>query len=165
MLKPKTINIVCAHPIMVCWVIGAMVLNVGGLVLLALELSTFSLLFRPTVAIWLLLGLVPLTILGLFVGVIISAPAVSCICRRINGAPFAVGDEALVLVGSHKGKETTGYEITIGQGGQPVLRLDLSPEMKAGYGDLFDECSVLKIRKVDQSFAQFRTYPKKKRQD
>lgn len=101
-LKPKTINIVCAHPNMVCWAIGAMLLDV-----------------------------------------------------------ITVGDGVLVLVGPHKGEEATVWRITIGQGGQPVLKLDLSPAMKGSYEDLFDECSVLKIRKVDESFAQFQTHSKR----
>ncbi len=147
MMKPKTLNIVCAHPFLVCWFIGATILDAGAVILVAQDLPSPLLLLRPSIALWLALALVPSTCLGFFLGVFTCAPALVFVCRRINGAPFAVGDRVLILAGPRRKEETIVYNITTGQGGQPLLRLDLGPEMKTIYKDIFEEYSVLKIQK------------------
>ena len=145
MVRPKIINTVCAHPTIVCWVIGAMVLDAGLVLLVAHDSSGFSSLCHTETAIWLLLGLVPSTVLGFWLGVFTCFPVVVSFCLKMNGAPFFVGDQVLILAGPHKGVETTVYAITLGQGGETVLQLDLGPEMKANYKDLFAEYSVLNL--------------------
>ena len=73
-------------------------------------------------------------------------PLVRVICSRYNGAPLKTGDQVMILSGPQKGKIFEVYEITVGQGGWELARLDLGEERKEKFRDIFEEYSLLKIK-------------------
>jgi hypothetical protein len=82
--------------------------------------------------------------LGFFVGVFATYWLVVRVCRRLNGAPFAVEDHVTILVGPHAGTVTRVYALTVGQGGDPLLRLDFGAEAASKWHDLFADYAVLR---------------------
>ena len=67
-------------------------------------------------------------------------------CVRLNGGPYQVNDRVLILTGKHKGTVTCVYEITKSQGNWNLLRLDLGPEVKNKYGDIFEQETVTRVQ-------------------
>ncbi len=136
---------ICAHPTLICWAIGALVLNGivltagsddGRLIDIATDLVGWSLL---------ILALVGSTGLGFFLGIFTCWPWVRAVCRRFNGAPFQTGDRVIILIGPLKGSAAFVEDITKGQGGQDVIWLDLGPERGRRSSNLFEEYSLLKV--------------------
>jgi hypothetical protein len=145
-VTPGTLNKICAHPTIVTWVIGACVLDVGIVVALISPDSSLSTIVSDWQTILLLLWiLIPSTGLGFFLGMFTCWPLVRVICSRYNGAPLKVGDHVLILTGPDKGKISEVWEITIGQGGWKLARLNLGEEPSRKFRDIFEEYSLLKI--------------------
>ena len=145
-MRPRTINHICAHPIAVSWTVGAAVVNAAVIGSIAEVASSPQSLLRWDIILLLAFALVPGTLLGLFLGLFACSPIVIFVCRRLNGAPYVVGDKVLVLTGPHRGAVATVYGITTGQGGEPLLRLDLGPRQEPNHRELFEDVSVLRIR-------------------
>jgi len=80
-------------------------------------------------------------------------PLIRVVCSRFNGAPLKIGDRVLILAGPHKGNTAEVYEITVGQGGWELARLDLGQERKERFRDIFEEYSVLKVKKEEPDSA------------
>ena len=93
--------------------------------------------------LWILIAAIPAGIIGLILGVIViwqillSHPA-----ARIQGWPFKVGDEVVILTGRHKNTTATIYEIWEERG---QVRVDLGEELKKEVKDVF--CAVEVCRK------------------
>ena len=144
-MTPGLSNRICAHPDIICWVIGASVLNA---VVLTVPSNGVRL---PEIAsdwqgtLFLVLAVFATTLLGCLLGAVISWP-VFRICSRFNGAPLKTGDHVLILSGPHRGTATEVYEITTGQGGWDLARLDLGQAHKEKFTDIFEEYAVLKIK-------------------
>jgi hypothetical protein len=145
-VKPSALNKICAHPMIVTWVLGACVLNafiLGSIshgMSLAVMISDWQ-----TMEIF-TLAFIPATGLGFFLGMFTCWPMVRVICSRYNGAPLKVGDQVLILTGPDKGKIVEVWEITVGQGGWELARLNLSEERSQKFRDIFEEYSLLKIK-------------------
>jgi hypothetical protein len=141
-MKPGFTNRICAHPAIICCVIGASALNGSVLTVLShgVRLAEIASGWQGT----LLLGQIVFatTLLGCLLGAVISWP-VFALCRRVNGAPLKSGDRVLILSGPHRGTATEVYEITTGQGGCALVRVDLGPSYK---DDIFEEYAVLKLK-------------------
>ena len=99
---------------------------------------------------------IPATLLGYFVGVFTCWPLIRVVCSKINGAPLEPGDQVLVLSGPHKGLIAEVYEITVGQGGWELARLDLGIEHRERFRDIFEQYSLLRIRRSEQDGARNR---------
>lgn len=86
------------------------------------------------------LAVLPVVGIGYFCGAFIRM-FVGGISARIQGWPFEVGDEVIVLAGKNKGQIARVYEVweTRGQ-----VRLDLGREAKESVEDVF--CAVLVTR-------------------
>jgi hypothetical protein len=138
-MRPSVLNKICACPVVISWIIGACVLN--GLVLSAL----ISIASDLQGLVFLLLAVVAATGLGFFLGMFTCWPWIRRICSKINGAPLKIGDRVLVLSRRHRGTTAQVYEITTGQGGWDLARLDLGPAHRDKFTDIFEEYSVLKI--------------------
>ena len=153
-MKPKVTNVICAYPMLLSWLIGAAVLDT--LVVFAIAgHSSWSVLIAPTLLGSVAFALVPATLLGWFLGMFTCWPFVSRICTRYNGAPFAVGEDVVILGGRCRGTVTKIYETTKGQGGQTLLKLDIGQEMKETHLDLYDEYSITRATKGEQSPAGY----------
>jgi len=144
-MTPSVLNRICACPVVISWVIGACVLN--GLVLTLPEngVRLIDIASDWQGVVFLLLAVVAASGLGFFLGMWTCWPWVRRICSRINGAPLKIGDRVLVLSRRHKGTTAQVYEITTGQGGWDLARLDLGPAHRDKFTDIFEEYSVLKI--------------------
>ena len=97
--------------------------------------------------LFLLGALIPTSLLGLFLGMFTCWPLIRVVCSRLNGAPLRPGDQVVILSGAHKGDIAEVYEITVGQGGWNLARLDLGPERKDQFTDIFEEYSLFKIKR------------------
>lgn len=129
----------------ICWVLGTIVLwsLTTYLLIQSGYFSSDDLHLRDLLSV--LLAYTALIGLGFFAGNIPWLILMAAICRRVNGAPFSVGDRVIVLVGPHTGTATFVDEITRGQGGQPVPRVELGTEAREKYKDHFAEEQLLRV--------------------
>lgn len=139
------IHKVCAYPVAICWIAGTAAIWFPLTVMFANSGSFAFLLDNWDTIPCLFLAYASTAGLGFFAGAFFLSWLVLPLCRKINGAPYQAGAHVLILSGDHAGKETIIYEITTGQGGQPVPRVDLGPEAKESFRDLYDEYSLLRI--------------------
>ena len=144
-MTPSVLHRICARPVVVSWIIGAWALDA-----LVLTLPSNGVRLTNIASDWqgmafLLLAVVAATGLGFFLGMFTCWPWIRPICSRFNGAPLKAGDRVLVLAGSHRGTTAQVYEITTGQGGWDLARLDLGPAHRDKFSDIVEEYSVLKI--------------------
>ena len=138
-MTPSVLNRICAYPVVVSWIIGACVLDTLVLTSLTSIASDWQ------GMVYLILVVVAATGLGFFLGMFTCWPWIRPICSRLNGAPFKRGEHALILSGPHRGTTAQVYEITTGQGGWDLARLDLGSVHSQKFTDIVQEYSVLKI--------------------
>ena len=128
---------------MVTWVLGTLVLWILVMVslhrdgVLPAALTTFS------SALYLLIAYAALSGLGFYAAMFTVGWLVTWMCLRINGAPFAVGDQVILLTGPQAGKVATVYGHTRGQGGDLLPCVDLGPEERERYRDIFQDYTLL----------------------
>jgi len=144
-MKPSLLNKICAYPVVISSVLGACALNATVFAVLFKEVSVFDVATDWRIALWLLAAALPASLLGYFLGMFTCWPLVRVICSRYNSAPLKPGDHVLVLSGPQKGTSAEVYEITVGQGGWNLARLDLGWERRQKFTDLFEEYCLLKL--------------------
>ena len=142
---PSAFNKLCAHPVLICWAIGACVMNVLLLTVALDGVGLLSIASDWKGGLSLAGAIVAATGLGFFLGMFTCWPWIRPACSRINGAPLSVGDRVLVLSGRSKGIRASVYEIRTGQGGWDLARLDLGPAQKESFTDIVEDYSVFKI--------------------
>lgn len=144
-MKPSVFHRICARPVGVCWIIGATVLDTLLLTVPSNGVRLTSIASDWQGVAFLLLAVVAATGFGYYVGIFTCWLWIRRICGRFNGAPLKSGDRVLVLAGRHRGSTAQVYEITTGQGGWNLARLDLGPSHRDKFTDVVEEYSVLKI--------------------
>jgi hypothetical protein len=144
-LRPNALNRICAYPVAISWLIGAGVLNFILLSHSAKGVPFVRLFLDWPGVIYLLLAVVATTGFGYFVAMFTCWPWVRPLCCWINGAPLQAGDTVVMLSGPLRGAQAQVYELTKGQGGWKLARLDLGSELRRKYSDMFDEYAVFKI--------------------
>lgn len=128
----------------ISWVLGTLMLWIAATYALRRE-GVFPAVFTElTSVLCLLVAYACLSGLGFFAGTFTVLSLVIRVCRHINGAPFAVGDHVTILTGPRAGTIARVYELTVGQGGDPLPRLDLGAEVAAKYLDVFADYSLLR---------------------
>lgn len=158
MMRLRPLNVICAHPTLLTWLVGAAVLDTFVLVSIARH-SSWSVLLSPSMFGTTALALTPATLLGWFLGMFTCWPCIRRTCTRYNGAPFAVGERVVVLGGRAIGTVTTIYDTTKGQGGQTLLKLNLGDEMKCNYHDIFEEYSITRAPGGEPDLGQVSSEP------
>ncbi len=135
-----------AYPFYLIWILGALCVWVP-LTLQFREAGVFgsALLAQRSTVPFLILFYAATSGLGFFAALFTVGWLIVAICRRLNGAPFEVGKSVIILSGTHAGQVCNIYEIAKGQGGQPLLRLDLGPVAKGKLQDLYEEYQVLRV--------------------
>jgi hypothetical protein len=129
---------------MISWVLGTLALWTIATYALFRE-GLFPAVFRDvTSVLCFLLAYACLSGLGVFAGAFTVLWPVMRVCRYINGAPFAVGDHAIILTGPQAGTVARVYELTVGQGGDLLPRLDLGADVAAKHRDIFEDYSLLR---------------------
>ena len=135
---------------MLSWVIGASVLET------ALLSARFDGLPLTVIAsdwqgvLLFLLALIAAALLGFVFGMFTCWPLIRVACGKCYGAPLKAGDRVLVLAGPHKGNWTQVREMTVGQGGWNLARLNLGEQDKIRCTDIFEQHSLLKIQTGEQ---------------
>ena len=144
-MRPGALHRICAHPEIISCVLGACALDTAAIYLLTKEapLSAFAADWQAL--LWLVVALIPTSLLGFLLGIFTCWPLVRPICSRINGAPLEIGDQVLILSGPKKGDVAEVYEISLGQGRWSLARLNLGPECKKHFRDIYEQYSLLKI--------------------
>jgi len=145
-MKPGMLNRICAYPVIISWVIGALVLDAIILIPLFKGLSLSAFLTDRHVVLYLLAALIPSSLLGYFLGMFTCWPLIRIFCSRYNGAPLQLNDRVMILSGAQKGTIAEVYEITRGQGGWELARLDLGQERKGQFTDIFEEYALFKMK-------------------
>src|SRR2546421_4504231 len=102
-MKLGALHKVCAHPVVISWVLGACALDAAVVALLSKEGPLRDIISDVQATVWLALGLVPATALGYFLGMFTCWPWIRLICSRYNSAPLKVGDHVMILSGPQKG--------------------------------------------------------------
>ncbi len=87
--------------------------------------------------------MVPALPLGAIVGMMTLGPVIYHVCRFLNGGPYQAGDNVYILVGPHRGRVVTIYEVwnTRGQ-----VRVDLGEQAKREVKDVFDDLQVCRVK-------------------
>lgn len=135
---------ICARPMTISWVLGTLMLWIVATYALRRE-GVLPAAFTDVLSVLCLsLAYACLSGLGFFVGAFTVLWLVLRVCRYINGAPFAVGDYVIVLTGPRTGTVARVYELTVGQGGGLLPRLDLGADVAAKYRDIFDDYTLLR---------------------
>ena len=150
-MKTAVLHQVCARPVVVSWVIGAVALLSFFLTvpMNGVRLTSIASDWQGVAA--LIIGVPAVAGLGYFLGMFTCWPWIRPICGKLNGAPLKTGDSVLVLTGPHQGTTAQVYEITIGQGGWNLARLDLGSAHRERFTDIVEEYSVFKIEEGEQA--------------
>lgn len=134
-----------AHPFHLTWIVG----SIGLWIPLSLEFREAGV-FDSLMADWstILLVLVCYAAtsgLGFYAALFTLAWLILDISHKMSGAPHEIGETVMILTGPFTGRQAIIYEITPGQGGQPVPRVDLGDEARQKYQDVFAEYSLLRM--------------------
>ena len=144
---PNALNKICAHPVAVSWVLGACALNAAVFGSICHGVSLSAVVFDWQTILLLVWIFIPTTLLGYFLALFTCLPMLfMVICRRYNGAPFKAGDQVMILSGPQKGKIARVYEMTVGQAGQKLARVDLGQGYQNNFTDIFEEYALFKIK-------------------
>src|SRR5512137_509582 len=102
-MTASVLNRICARPMLICWAIGACILDAvlltahpsgARLISIASDLQGWSVL---------ILAVIGATGLGFYLGMFTCWPWVRGLCCKHNGAPFKVGDHVVILAGPLRG--------------------------------------------------------------
>src|SRR5437867_4982419 len=138
-MTPSVLNRVCARPVLICWIVGACVLDAVVLTVPSNGVRLSSIASDWQGWAFLILAVVAATGLGYFLGMFTCWPWIRPICSRFNGAPFKSGDHVVILEGPLRGTTAEVEDITKGQGGWDVVWLDLGPERRKTFSNIFEE--------------------------
>jgi hypothetical protein len=142
---------VCAHPACICWFLGTLAIWIPMTIHFNFA-AVFDALFGKWWQIFRLCVFYATTSgLGFFFGGTVFCWTVYPLCRRVNGAPHAVGDRVTVLCGRYTGTIAHVYELTRGQGGQLLPRVDLGPAVREKFKDIFDDFCILRTPPLNPS--------------
>lgn len=136
---------VFAHPLHIAWVVGTL----GLWVPLTMQLHKADV-FGFLMAEWsiipsLVLCYAATSGLGFYAALFTVFWLIVAVGERINGALHEVGESVLVLSGSRAGQVSTIYDIIIGQGGQPLPRVDLGAEAREKGLDIYAQYQLLRM--------------------
>jgi hypothetical protein len=143
----RVLNRICARPMLICWVIGACILDAFLLTAHPNGVRFIRIASDAQGWLFLVLAVIGATGLGFYVGMFTCWFWIRPLCCKLNGAPFKIGDHVVILAGRLRGTLAEVEDITKGQGGQDVVWLDLGPERRTKFRNIFEEYSLMKINK------------------
>ncbi|MCK9589523.1 MAG: KOW motif-containing protein [Terrimicrobiaceae bacterium] len=145
-MNPASIHFICAHPMIISWIIAAIGIN-SLLVSAISQQVSIRWIFSDALSFALfLLAAISSTLLGYFAGAFFIWPFARPLCTRINGGPFAPGDRVLVLAGPHRELVATVHKKTMGQGGWALAELTLPAKTIRANSEIVEEYLLLKKR-------------------
>lgn len=140
--RNKTItNVICSHATLLACFLG--VVSMTGLILIIASITIGTNQFISSFEIVPLIAFV-LSIIGFgcLIGLAILWSSIRKICSKINGAPYRVMDDVLILVGGNKNKKGKVFELAKSQGGWVVLYVNINEDAEK---QLLEEYEVMKI--------------------
>ena len=135
---------------LICWGIGACILDAFLLTAHPDGVRFISIASDAQGWLYLILAVIGTTGLGFFLGMFTCWPWIRPLCCKLNGAPFKVGDHVVIMVGDMRGTVAEVEDITKGQGGQDVIWLDMGPERRKKFSNIFEEYTLKKIKNGEQ---------------
>jgi hypothetical protein len=117
-------------------------IGVAFLLIPATQLTVFGVL---STAFLICVGGVLGFFLALCPGVIVLGPLMLAI-RRINGAPFDVGDQVMILSGKHAGRVVRVYQLWEERA---QVRVELGDAERKAVTDVYSETQVCRCRPVE----------------
>jgi hypothetical protein len=134
-MKPSRFRYLLAHTANISVWIGV----VGALAVMLVKLHSEGILIpKFGVVIWIALAAIPVAAIGWIVGLIfIWHMMLGHVAAWLQGWPFFVGDRVWILIGKHKGTNTTVYAVWSERG---QVRVELGREAKEKVEDVY--CAV-----------------------
>jgi hypothetical protein len=152
-MKPALHHYLLAHTAIFSIIVGI----VGATALLLFTLHEEGALIREwTVIGWIVLAAIPVAGIGYIIGVVFIWMILGGIAARIQGWPFAKGDEVVILSGKNRGRVVTVYEVWEPRG---QVRLDLGDEAKENVTDVYCAVAVTRTKNTEQADAGNRAKP------
>jgi hypothetical protein len=134
-MKPHLKNKICAHPelliITICFLIAVIV----ACFQFPLD-SLFTNIF----------GFLAIAALILLIGFMLFWKSTRKICSKVNGAPYQVNEEVLIITGADRNKSGLIRTIEKSQGGWPLLVLEMNHHDKAKPQKIYEEYAVMRIK-------------------
>jgi hypothetical protein len=97
-----------------------------------------------SVWVWIFLAAIPAGLIGFILGVIFIWGFLSHIAARIQGWPFQIGEEVVILTGRHRNAVACIYEVWEERG---QVRVDLGEELKETVKDVFSVVEVCRNKR------------------
>lgn len=135
-------GLITSHPMAVSWILGALALNWILLYVLRTEFGTLDVFLEFPLILGFLVILTVLIGLGFFAGTFTVGPILVWLFSTMNGSRSKIGDWVIILSGEHRGRTAQIYELTTGQGGGTLFRLDLGPKAREEFQDIFEPFSI-----------------------
>ncbi len=143
-MKPAFHHYLLAHTAAFSIILGI----IGAISLLLFTLHEEGALMAEWPVIgWIALTAIPVAGIGYIVGVVFIWSILGGIAARIQGWPFAEGDEVVILSGKNRGRVTKVYEIWEPRG---QVRLELGDEAKECVTDVYCAVAVTRTRNTEQ---------------
>lgn len=134
-MKPRPLNRILAHTLGICASLGACIAVSFYLWLMVAEGALTS---DPWTILWVGMGAIPIGAAGGIVGIILLWGIVlGPVASKVQGWPFGIGEEVVILTGTRKGTIARVYEIWTERG---EVRLELGDNAKRAVDDVY--CAV-----------------------
>jgi hypothetical protein len=109
----------------------------------ALGLATWIAVSLDGISLLLVLSMVPALMLGALLGLMFLHPVFHLFCGFLNGAPYRNGDAVYILVGPHRGRVATLYDVW---SPRQQVRVDLGEQARREVKDVFDDLEVCRVK-------------------
>jgi hypothetical protein len=132
----------CAYPFAISWAVATLCVWTAVSIHFS-KAGAFDELFSDWFRLLALLLFYAMTSgLAFFAGAFCLSSLILRLCRRFNGAPHEIGERVLILSGPRSGTSGVARNIVKGQGGQPVVVVDIG---NAAGGGFFEEYEALRL--------------------
>ena len=99
---------------------------------------------------WIVLASIPIAAIGYIIGMIFIWMMLGGVAARIQGWPFKVGEELVILAGKEKGRMAKVYDVWEPRG---QVRLELGDAAKDSFKDVYCAVAVTRARNTEQVVA------------
>jgi hypothetical protein len=135
----------CAEPIIVVWILGALITWAPLMIWLAGH-GVIDLLYSDwTAVVLLLICLLAIWPVGYVVAVAFMGRWVTRACEQCNGGPYRLGERVMILSGPWSGRVASIREKFVGQAGESLSTVDLGDEIRNPGQDLVPDYALLRL--------------------
>jgi hypothetical protein len=109
----------------------------------AVAFATWIAILCEGFSLWVVLAMVPALLVGAVIGILALGPPLYQVCRILNGGRYRAGESVYILVGPHRGRVVTIYEVWDARG---QVLVDLGEQAKREVKDVFEDLQVCRVR-------------------